>query len=97
MTRCTSSSFITGVKTVTATAAEVFAGSSRLAYRRKMLIKNEDGVLRVRIGNSAVTEFNGFPLEPGASIEIEFDPESSAIPIYALSEGAEIKISVIEY
>ena len=38
---------VTGVVTVTATAAEIFAGATRLPGRRKMLIKNEDPVLRM--------------------------------------------------
>jgi len=66
---------VTGVATVTATAAEIFAGGSRLAGRRKMVLKNESEELGVRIGSSSVTQQNGFPLEPSAVFEIEFDPE----------------------
>ncbi|WP_027309425.1 hypothetical protein [Caloramator sp. ALD01] len=87
---------VTGVKTVTSTAAEIFAGASAKANRRKMVIKNEDAVLRVRIGSSSVTQQNGFPVEPGAIVELQFDP-SIYVPIYAISEGAQVQISVFEY
>ncbi|WP_029688881.1 hypothetical protein [Thermoanaerobacter sp. A7A] len=87
---------VVGVKTITATAAEVFAGVSALSGRRKMIVKNEDAVLRFRIGPSNVTQQNGFPVEPGAAVEFEFDP-SNAVQIYAISEGASLDVSVIEF
>jgi hypothetical protein len=87
---------VTGIATVTATAAEIFAGGSRLAGRRKMVLKNESEELRVRIGSASVTQQNGFPLEPGAVFEIEFDPETD-VPIYAISEGNEVSVAVMEY
>jgi len=87
---------VTGVATVTATAAEIFAGGSRLAGRRKMILKNESKDLRVRIGSASLTQQNGFPLEPGAVFEIEFDPETD-VPIYAISEGNEASVAVMEY
>ncbi|RKL63007.1 hypothetical protein DXT63_08405 [Thermoanaerobacteraceae bacterium SP2] len=87
---------VTGIKTVTATAAEIFAGTSALSGRRKMILKNEDPVLRFRIGSSTVTQQNGFPVEPGAVIEIDFDP-AVYVPIYAISEGASLQVAVMEY
>ncbi|MDN5345025.1 MAG: hypothetical protein PWQ18_1139 [Clostridia bacterium] len=87
---------VTGIKTVTATAAEIFAGTSALSGRRKMILKNEDHVLRFRIGPSTVTQQNGFPVEPGAVIEIDFDP-AVYVPIYAISEGASLQVAVMEY
>ena len=87
---------ITGVKTVTATAAEIFAGTSSLTGRKKMLLKNEDSILRFRVGSSTVTQQNGFPVEPGGVLELDFDPEV-AVPVYAISEGAAIQVAVIEY
>lgn len=87
---------ITGVATVTATAAEIFAGVARLAGRRKMLIKNEDPVLRIRIGGLSVTQQNGFPVEPGAVLELDFDPTDDT-PIYAVSEGVAVAVAVMEY
>ena len=86
---------VVGVKTVTATAAEIFAGASAKANRRKLILKNEDPVLRFRVGPSNVTQQNGFPVEPGAVVEFQFDP-STAIAIYAISEGANIQVAVME-
>jgi hypothetical protein len=86
---------VTGVKTVTATAAEIFAGASRLVGRRKMILKNEDPILRFRIGPSSVTQQNGFPVEPSAVLELDFDPAVD-VPIYAISEGASLLVAVME-
>ena len=85
----------TGIKTVTATAAEVFAGATKKANRRKLSIRNESTALRFRVGKSDVTQQNGFPVEPGATIIFEFDPKT-AVPIYAISEGAALKVGVCE-
>lgn len=86
---------LTGVKTVTATAAEVFAGGSAKANRRMLAIRNDDPVLRCRIGKSDVTQQTGFPIEPGATVHIQFDP-ATAVAFYAISEGAALSISVLE-
>lgn len=87
---------ITGMKTVTSTPAEVFAGASAKAGRTKMLIRNESDVLRIRIGGSSVTQQNGFPMEPGATVELSFHPDI-AVAVYAVSEGAATKIGVMEF
>ncbi len=86
---------VTGVKTVTATAAEIFAGASAKASRRKLILKNEDLVLRFRVGPSTVTQQNGFPVEPGGVVEFLFDP-AVAVPIYVISEGANLQVAVME-
>lgn len=86
---------VVGVKTVTATAAEVFAGASAKANRRKLLLKNEDATLRFRVGPSSVTQQNGFPVEPGAVVEFQFDP-ATAVAIYAISEGVSLNVAVME-
>lgn len=86
---------VVGVKTVTATAAELFAGSSAKANRRKLVVKNEDKILRFRIGADSVTQQNGFPVEPGAIVEIQFDP-GTAVAIYGISEGASLSAAVME-
>lgn len=86
---------IAGIKTVTATAAEIFAGASAKASRRKMIVKNEDPVLRMRVGPSSVSQQNGFPIEPGATIEFLFNP-SVAVAVYAISEGANLNVAVME-
>lgn len=86
----------TGVVTVTASANEIFAGSSRRANRRCMFIKNESTDTRVKIGGSNVTYINGFPIEPESILRLDFDP-ATAVPIYAVSEGSAVKVSVMEY
>ena len=84
-----------GSKTITATAAELFAGASAKAGRRLMIIKNEDQSLRFRVGPSGVTQQTGFPIEPGAVVRIRFD-SAIAIPVYAVSEGASIQVTLWE-
>ena len=76
----------TGAKTITTTAAEVFAGASRLANRYQMTIQNV-GTLIIYIGGAYVTTANGFPLLPGDSITLSFKPDV-ATPIYAISTGS---------
>lgn len=90
------SNLVTGVVTVTAKATELIAGSSRLANRSCMLIKNESTDLRIRVGASNVTYQNGFPIEPGAVLKLDFNPDV-AVPIYAVSEGTKVEVSVMEY
>lgn len=86
---------LTGLKTVIATAAEIFSGASAKANRRMLFIKNMDPVLRCRVGASGVNQQTGTSLEPGAAVKIKFDP-GIYVPIYAISEGASIKVEVWE-
>ncbi|KLU66771.1 hypothetical protein DEAC_c14390 [Desulfosporosinus acididurans] len=86
---------LTGLKTVIATAAEVFAGASAKSNRRMLFIKNTDPVLRCKVGASGVSQQTGTSLEPGAAVEIKFDP-GIYVPIFAISEGASIKVEVWE-
>ena len=85
----------TGIKTITTTAAELFAGAYAKTNRRKLILKNEDQSLRFRIGKADITQQNGFPVEPGAVVIIPFDP-AVIVPIYAISEGASLQASVME-
>ena len=85
---------VTGAKTVASTAAEIFAGGSRLAGRHAMVITNV-GVGHVYIGASGVTTNNGFPLFPGDTIRIDFNPASN-VPVFAVSDGANINVRVVE-
>lgn len=85
----------TGIKTITTTAAELFAGAYTKTNRRKLIIKNEDQSLRFRIGKADITQQSGFPVEPGAVVIIPFDP-AVIVPIYAISEGASLQASVME-
>lgn len=91
----TISALATGIKTVTATAAQLFAGASAKTNRRYIKIRNEDPVLRLRIGASNVSQQNGDPIEPGATVIIWFDP-TIPVPIFGISEGASLKISITE-
>jgi len=86
---------LTGLKTVIATAAEIFSGASAKANRRMLYIKNTDPVLRCKIGASGVNQQTGTSLEPGAAVKIKLDP-GIYVPIYAISEGASIKVEVWE-
>lgn len=85
----------TGIKTVTATPAAIFASASVKANRRRLVIKNEDLVLRIRVGSATITQQTGFPIEPGGAVDIKFDP-ATAVDVYACSEGAALQISVLE-
>lgn len=91
----TTSAPVVGTKTITATAAEVFAGASAKANRRRLVIKNEDPVPRLRVGPASVTQQTGFPVEPGAAVEFIFDP-TVPVAIYGISEGASLNVAVIE-
>lgn len=86
---------ITGVKTVTFTPAEIFAGANRLASRRKIVMKNESSDIRIRIGSASVTVDNGFPVEPGAVMSFDFDPEAD-VALFAISEAGNVQITVME-
>lgn len=90
-----SSSPVTGVKTVTSTAAELFAGSSRKSGRTVMTVRNVSNSIRIRIGPSGVTDVNGFSLEPGDAVELNFDP-AVVTPIYAVSEAGNAMVEVFE-
>lgn len=85
---------VTGAKTVTSTAAEIFAGSSRLAGRHAMVVTNT-GTDIVYIGTSGVTTSNGFPLFPQDTLRIEFDPTSS-VGVFACTSGPNVQMRVVE-
>jgi len=85
---------VTGAKTVTSTAAEIFAGASRLSGRHAMVITNA-GADIVYIGASGVTTSNGFPLFPQDTLRIEFDPTSS-VGVFACTSGPNVQVRVVE-
>ena len=85
---------VTGAKTVASTAAEIFAGSSRLAGRHAMVVTNT-GTDIVYIGTSDVTTSNGFPLVPQDTLRIEFDPTSS-VGMFACTSGPNVQVRVVE-
>lgn len=90
-----SSAPVTGAKTVTATAAEVFAGASRKAGRSRLAIRNLDPAVRIRVGPSGVTDTTGYGIEPRAMAEIDIDPLAD-VPIYAISEAGYVSVEVFE-
>lgn len=90
-----SSSPITGVKTVTRIAAEIFAGSSRKSGRSLLMIRNLDPAVRIRVGALAVTAQTGFGIEPEAVLILGIDPASD-VPVYAISEAGNVQVEVFE-
>lgn len=75
----------TGVRTVTTTAAELFAGSAALDGRYKMIVYNE-GSNNVYWGKGTITAQTGFPLLPGDSVVFTFNPTKD-MPIYFIAEA----------
>jgi len=84
---------VVGAKTVTTTAAEIFAGSSRLANRYAMIVYNE-GSQTVYWGGPGVTVTNGFPLLPQDMVVFDFDP-TVAVPIYMVA-ASNVPVRVVE-
>jgi len=75
----------TGVRTVTTTAAELFAGLAALDGRYKMIVYNE-GSNNVYWGKGTITAQTGFPLLPGDSVVFTFNPTED-MPIYFIAEA----------
>jgi hypothetical protein len=86
---------VTGTKTVVSTVAEIFAGSSRKANRRKMIVRNLHQSVPVRVGGSGISDAIGQLLEPGATVELSFHP-NQAVPVYAVSTAGNVPVEVIE-
>ena len=78
---------VTGTKTITNTAAAVFAGSSALANRVFVYVKNLDDCVAILINNRIV--------EPGEEIKLKFKA-SDATTIYGQSLGRAVKALVQE-
>lgn len=64
---------VVGVKTVTTTAAEIFAGASRLKNRYLLSLYN-DSDNKVFFGAPGVTIDTGFPIFPGDTQVIRLSP-----------------------
>lgn len=84
---------VVGAKTVSTTAAELFAGASRLVGRYTMIVYNESSV-PVYWGPSGVTTSTGFPLLPQDSVVFQFNP-SVATAIYFIA-GSNAAVRVVE-
>lgn len=85
----------TGVKTVTGTAAEVFAGMSRKPGRSRLEIANRHPALAIRVGPAGVTDTTGRSVGPLATLALDMDPMSD-VPIYAVSEAGALTVEVFE-
>lgn len=86
-----------GSQTITNTPAEIFAGTQAKDKRSLMKIKVVDSDIRIRIGtDTADLERYGNPLEAGHSYIIRFDPVRN-VPLYAVSEGAHVEVSILEF
>ena len=82
---------VVGAKTVTTSAAEVFAGASRLASRYLMAVTNESSQI-IYWGPSGVTVANGFCLYPGDTHIFRFSP-AVATPVYMIAPAsAQIRV-----
>jgi len=85
---------VVGEKTITQTAAALFAGSSALANRQLMRVRNLSLDQQVLVGPSTVAG-TGFPVEPGGEYLFKFN-KAVAVPVYAISPGAAAKVRVME-
>lgn len=74
---------VVGAKTVTSTAAEVFAGASRLAGRYTMQIHN-DSANTIYWGGSGVLTTNGMPIYAGDTTTLVFD-KATATAVYLIA------------
>ncbi len=77
----------TGTKTITATAAAVFAGSSVLANRVFLYVRNLDDCVAILI--------NGRIVEPGEEIKIKFKAAES-VTIMGQSTGRAVQALIQE-
>ena len=94
-----SSAPVTGIKTlIPGVAAEIFAGVSKKANRVAMMIRNlseyAEG-LRLRFGESSITDEKGFILEPQSVVVLEFNPKVETA-IYAIPETNTLQVEVYE-
>jgi hypothetical protein len=85
----------TGTKTITSTAAEIFAGTSRKADRAIIYIRNTHDSIAIRVGADDVTDVKGRRILPQTEEKIEINPVKD-IPIYAISEYGDVKVEVFE-
>lgn len=84
---------VVGAKTVTTTAAEIFAGASRLASRYMLKVYN-NSTTNVYWGASGVTADTGDVIPPGDALILQLDP-AMATPIFVIS-AANANVRVVE-
>lgn len=80
------------VKSVTATASSV----GTAAARSFLSLRNESDCIRVRIGDSSVTQDTGRILEPGEKVEFALTAATPGTAFFVISEGAAVQCSVFE-
>jgi len=82
---------VVGAKTVSTTAAELFAGASRLANRYAMIVYNESSV-PVYWGASGVTTATGFHLLPQDSVVFQFSPSVVTAIYFIAASSAAVRV-----
>ncbi|MBC7340882.1 MAG: hypothetical protein H5U02_00250 [Clostridia bacterium] len=82
---------VVGAKTVTTTAAELFASASRLANRYAMIVYNESSV-PVYWGPSGVTAATGFPLLPQDSVVFQFNSSVATAIYFIAASNAAVRV-----
>lgn len=90
-----SSAPVTGRKTVTSTAAELFAGASRKPNRNRLVVRNLNPAVPIRLGSSGVTDTIGHTLEPGATVEVDLNPVVDTA-VFAVSVAGNVTVEVLE-
>lgn len=75
---------VTGQKTIDDSASPLYAEASPLPGRRQLTAYN-DGDHTVYVGGAGVNSQTGFPVLPGQSVTVHFDPEVY-VPLYAVTE-----------
>jgi len=85
---------VVGEKTITSTAAALFAGASPLASRQFMRVHNLSLEQQILVGPSTVAN-TGFPIEPGGEVLLKFNKEVP-VALYGISSGAAAKVRVME-
>lgn len=79
-------------ETVGTTAAAIVDGGDELANRRKLYIFNNSNK-NTFIGSSAVSTANGFPVPPGAILELS---AGAAMDVYMIGEAANLNVRTLQ-
>jgi len=83
---------VTGLKTAVETPAEAFAGSSAIADRSRLVLRNASTDKRLRFGVSQSNlQRDGAPIEPGD--EATLHPTTA---VFICSEGAPCPVEIEE-
>ena len=80
-------SMVSGNKTVTNTAAAIFAGTAELSGRTFLAVRNLDDVMSIKV--------NSRTLEPGEEIKLRFSGTGTTT-VLAQSNGRSVQVEVQE-